>query len=137
MKDKIASICVEKVYFKNQTIIKQGDPGSCFFFIKHGEASAYKGSKFLKKLVKGDYFGEQSLFYNTMRQLTIKADEDTTVLIVGRDTLNKNVGNKIYDVTFKNFIKIAFENNRTLDKLRKRDADALIEHMKVSSYKQN
>lgn len=121
LKDNISLIFIEKVYYKNQPIIKEGDPGSCFFFIKSGETSVYKGSKFLKKLTRGDYFGEQSLFYNTMRQLTIKADEDVSVLILTRDTLNKTLGNKIYDVTFKNFIKKAFENNKILDKLSKKD----------------
>ena len=85
-----------KKFSKNQTIIKEGDPGSCFYFIKEGYASAYKGSKFIRKLTKGDNFGEQSLYYNTIRQLTIKTDEDTTVLILSRDTLNKVMGDKVY-----------------------------------------
>ena len=39
------------------------------------ESEINKGSKFIRKLGKGDSFGEQSLYYNTMRQLTIKADD--------------------------------------------------------------
>ena len=65
---------IVKVFRKNQTIIKEGDPGSSYYYIKEGTASVYKGSKFIRKLYKGDSFGEQSLYYNTMRLLTIQAD---------------------------------------------------------------
>ena len=94
-----------KKFLKNQTIIKEGDPGSCFYYIKEGYASAYKGNKFIRKLMKGDTFGEQSLYYNTVRQLTVKADEETTVLILSRDTLNKVMGDRVYEITFNNFIR--------------------------------
>ena len=61
-----------------------------------------KGNKFVRKLGKGDSFGEQSLYYNTMRQLTMKADDEVTCLVVGRDTLNRILSDKVYDITFKN-----------------------------------
>lgn len=56
-KDLIAASLLTKKFAKNQTIIKEGDPGSCFYYIKDGYASAYKGSKLVKKLMKGDSFG--------------------------------------------------------------------------------
>ncbi len=43
-----------------------------------------------------------------MRQLTIRADDEVTCLVLGRDTLNRVLSDKIYDVTFRNFIKWAF-----------------------------
>ena len=54
-----------------------------------------------------------------MRQLTIKADDEVTCLVVGRDTLNRILSDKVYDITFKNFIKWAFEKNPLLSKLNK------------------
>ena len=54
-----------------------------------------------------------------MRQLTIKADDEVTCLVLGRDTLNRILNDKIYDVTFKNFIKWSFEKNSLLSKLSK------------------
>jgi cGMP-dependent protein kinase len=68
----------------------------------------YKGNKFTRKLNKGDSFGEQSLYYNTIRQLTIKAEDEVTCLVLGRDTLSRVLSDKIHEVTFKNFIKWAF-----------------------------
>jgi CRP-like cAMP-binding protein len=107
-KDIIASSLIKQKFYKGQAIIQEGDPGSTFYYIKEGNASVYKASKFQRKLTKGDSFGEQSLYYNTMRQYTIKADEDVVCLILGRDTLHKTMGENIYEVTFKNFIKWAF-----------------------------
>ena len=136
-KDIIASALVTQKFYKNQIIIQEGDPGSSLYYIKEGVSSVLKGSKFIKKLTKGDSFGEQSLYYNTMRQLTIKADDEVTCLVLGRDTLNRVLNDKIYDVTFKNFIKWAFEKNPLLSKLSKVQTEKVIEAMKISSFKAN
>lgn len=77
------------------------------------------------------------MYYNTMRQLTIKADDEVTCLVLGRDTLNRVLNDKIYDVTFKNFIKWAFEKNPLLGKLRKSQMEKIIESMKISAFKAN
>lgn len=132
----MASLLVKRIA-RNQTIIKEGDPGSCFYYIKEGNASAYKGNKFIKKLMKGDTFGEQSLYYNTIRQLTVKADEECLVLILSRDTLNKVMGDRVYEITFKNFIRWSLENSNYLERLNSTQIDQLIDHMKLSSFKSN
>ena len=72
-----------------------------------------------------------------MRQLTVKADEETTVLILSRDTLNKIMGDKVYEITFKNFIKWSLENSSHLERLSVIQIDQLIDQMKLSSYKSN
>ena len=72
-----------------------------------------------------------------MRQLTIKADDEVTCLVVGRDTLNRILSDKVYDITFKNFIKWAFEKNPLLSKLNKNQTEKVIEAMKVSAFKAN
>lgn len=136
-KDIIASALITQKFYKNQTIIQEGDPGSSLYYIKDGIASVFKSNKFVRKLGKGDSFGEQSLYYNTMRQLTIKADDEVTCLVLGRDTLNRILGDKVYDITFKNFIKWAFEKNPLLSKLNKSQTDKVIESMKISAFKAN
>jgi cGMP-dependent protein kinase 1 len=45
------------------------------------------------------------LFYNTVRQMTVRAEEDMTCLILGRETLSKVLGDQIFVVTFRNFMK--------------------------------
>lgn len=87
--------------------------------------------------MKGDSFGEQSLYYNTMRQLSVKADEQSTLLILPRDTLYKIMGQDVYQVTFKNFIKWSLEGSESFENLKKAQIDVLIQKMKLSSYKVN
>ena len=57
---------------------------------------------------KGSLFGEQALYYNTIRQMTVKAEEDVVCLVLGRETLAKILGDRIFIVTFRNFIKHCF-----------------------------
>ena len=56
-KDVIASALITQKFYKNQTIVQEGDPGSSLYYMKEGTASVYKGNKFLRKLGKGDSFG--------------------------------------------------------------------------------
>jgi cGMP-dependent protein kinase 1 len=56
-KDVIASALITQKFYKNQTIIQEGDPGSSLYYIKEGVASVFKGNKFIRKLSKGDSFG--------------------------------------------------------------------------------
>lgn len=58
-------------------------------------------------------------------------------MVLGRDTLNRIMGDKVYEVTFKNFIRWAFEKNSTMSKLSKEHMDSVIESMKISSFKIN
>lgn len=83
-KDTIAGALITQEYVKGQVIVNEGDPGSSFYIIKEGTAAVYKGNKLMTKLEKTDSFGEQALFYNTVRQMTVKAEEDMTCLILGR-----------------------------------------------------
>ena len=61
----------------------------------------------MTKLQRADSFGEQALFDNTVRQMTVKAEEDMKCLILGRETLSKVLGDQIFVVTFRNFMKWA------------------------------
>ena len=70
-----------------------------------------------------------------MRQYTIKADEDVICLVLGRDTLNHIMGDNIYEVTFKNFIRWAFEKNTTISQFTKEIQEKIIDEMKISSFK--
>jgi cGMP-dependent protein kinase 1 len=72
-----------------------------------------------------------------MRQLTVRSDDEVTCLVLGRDTLNRVLGDKVYDVTFKNFIRWAFEKNNVMSKFSREQQDNIIESMKISSFKIN
>lgn len=113
----------------------EGDPGSSFYIIKEGTASLWKGNKELKRLEKADSFGEQALFYNTIRQMTVKAEDDVVCLVLGRETLSKILGDQIFTVTFRNFLKWAFEKHFNFSKLTKAQVERILDVMKINSYK--
>lgn len=61
-----------------------------------------------------------------MRQYTITADDDVVCLVLGRDTLNGIMGDNVYEVTFKNFIRWAFEKNNTISQFSKENQEKII-----------
>lgn len=79
-------------YYKGQNIIEEGDPGSAFYVIKSGTASLIQGSIEERKIFKGESFGINSLYYNTMRKMTVRAEEEVTCQVLGRETLAKIIG---------------------------------------------
>lgn len=97
--------------------------------------SVLKGNKEVRKLYKGDSFGEQALYYNTVRQMTVKAEDDVKCLALGRDSLTKILGDQVHVVTFRNLQKWAFEKNALLSKLTKAQIDKVLDVMKISAYK--
>lgn len=72
-KDAVASVLITLKFAKGQSIVNEGDPASSFYIIKEGSVVVLKGNKEVRKMVKGDSFGEQALYYNTVRGATVKA----------------------------------------------------------------
>ncbi|CAK82587.1 unnamed protein product (macronuclear) [Paramecium tetraurelia] len=134
-KDAIAAVLIVQKFYKNQIIVNEGDPGSSFYIIKEGTVSVLKGNKEVRKLYKGDSFGEQALYYNTVRQMTVRAEDDVKCLALGRDSLTKILGDQVHVVTFRNLQKWAFEKNALLSKLTKAQIDKVLDVMKISSCK--
>jgi cGMP-dependent protein kinase len=118
-KDLISASLVTLKYYKNQTIVEEGDPGSAFYIIKEGVASLIKGTVEQRKMYRGESFGEMSLYYNTMRRMTVKAEDDVKCLVLGRETLAKILGESFHSTMFKNFIRYSFQKNRSLARLPK------------------
>ena len=72
-KDAIAGVLITLKFQKNQNIVVEGEQASSFYIIKEGQVSVIKGGKELRKMNKGDSFGEQALYANTVRGATVRA----------------------------------------------------------------
>lgn len=94
-----------------------------------------KGGKEIRKMLKGDSFGEQALYYNTVRQATVRALDNVKCLALGRDTLTRILGDQVQVITFRNLQKWAFEKNNLFSKLTKIQIEKIIDAMKISNYK--
>ena len=47
------------------------------------------------------------------------------------------MGDRVYEITFKNFIRWSLENSPHLERIQSSQVDLLIDQMKLSSYKAN
>ena len=90
-----------------------------------------------RKIYKGESFGQNSLYYNTMRKMTVRAEEDVVCQVLGRETLAKIIGADFRDVMFRNYVKSIVQKNRVLFSLLKRDEDSFFEGMRVQHKKTN
>ncbi len=76
-------------FSRGEKLIEQGEQGSTFFIVKHGNVSVNTivedRMRKIKSLSKGDFFGEMSLLTGEKRTATIIAEEETEVLILDRD----------------------------------------------------
>jgi len=134
-KDAAASVLISQKFTKGQTIVNEGDPASSFYIIKEGTVQILKGGKELRKMGGGDSFGEQALYYNTVRGATVKALDNVKCLALGRDTLTKVLGDQVQVITFKNIQKWAIDKDEVLNKLTKIQIEKIIDNMKISNYK--
>lgn len=107
------------------------------FYIKKGIVSIVKGPNEIRKMTKGDSFGEQALYYKTVRSCSVKADTEVKCLALGRDVVTKILGDQIQVIVFKNTMRWAFEKNRKLMKLTLSQIEKIIEQMQVVQLKKN
>jgi CRP-like cAMP-binding protein len=74
-----------------EIVIKQGDSGEYFYIVESGQLEVYMEScgvhvKIGRTLLKGDYFGELALMYNTPRAATVISTELSTLWRIDRQT---------------------------------------------------
>lgn len=60
-------------YEANSVVIKEGDPGDCFYLIDEGEVEITSNGKVLNRLGASDYFGELALINDEPRNATVTA----------------------------------------------------------------
>ncbi len=103
---------------KGKAICKEGDPGNSIFILSRGKVAVLrqqpgKGKTKLSELKEGDFFGEFGYFSKSRRQATVEALEDTEVLELTKEELQKIVQEfpSVSQVLFK------FYKERVLDNL--------------------
>mmetsp|Transcript_9230 Transcript_9230/g.17548 ORF Transcript_9230/g.17548 Transcript_9230/m.17548 type:complete len:888 (+) Transcript_9230:49-2712(+) len=132
----ISSLNTQK-YGNGDVIIKEGDIGELFYIIKEGIVVCSHGGEEIRKLFKGDFFGEQALLYSCTRTATCTAVGTVKCLSITRAKLNKALGSSLQKIIYKNTMRIAFSKSQTLNKLTSEQKEKIIERMDVKSYKKN
>ncbi len=80
----IAATVTDRTYTKHDFIVREGDPGSTFFFLVTGSVSVCRimpdGREMILAILKeGDFFGEMAMFDSSLRSASIKTLTDVEV----------------------------------------------------------
>jgi CRP/FNR family transcriptional regulator, cyclic AMP receptor protein len=73
----IAATVTDRTYGKHDFVVREGDPGSTFFFLVRGSVSVCRimpdGREMILAILKeGDFFGEMAMFDSSLRSASIK-----------------------------------------------------------------
>ena len=89
---------IEKTFKAGEMIIKEGHSSNAFYIITNGKAEVVKrkdkSEVWLNRLGANDFFGEMSLLDPdvNIHNTTIRAVEDTTVVIMEKEDFEKYIG---------------------------------------------
>ncbi|XP_071550922.1 cAMP-dependent protein kinase type I regulatory subunit isoform X1 [Panulirus ornatus] len=72
-----------------EVIIQQGDEGDNFYIIDQGEVEIFVNGEHVTSISDGGSFGELALIYGTPRQATVKANADTKLWGIDRDSYRR------------------------------------------------
>lgn len=87
---QLANRTAVSTYTTGEYLVKQGEAGDSLFIITKGSVSVYVRatdgrSVFANTLSTGDFFGEMSLLTGEARSASIRANEDTDVIIIDKE----------------------------------------------------
>lgn len=135
-KTMITNALVVESFVDGQNIVKEGEKGDVLYIIKQGRAKVVIRGTVIRELSKGDYFGERALLYDEPRSATITSVGPTICVSIGRDLLQKVLGN-LQHVLFRNVMLIALQNNKVFQQFTEEQLGALIEAAVVKDYPEN
>ena len=133
-KDVILSLMVTQDFNDGEKIVLEGDPGDLLYIIQRGTVSCSKEGKEIRRLQKGDFFGEQALIYNTPRTATVTAIGRCTLLSLCRQDLVSAFGSHLQQIIYKNTLIISIEKSSAFKSLSKNQVDSLCSKIKVSHF---
>ncbi len=79
-----------KKYEKNKILFFVGDKSDTFFIVLEGKVKIFRSSskgreKILKKMIKGDFFGEMGIIEDKPRSATAVVEEESTLLLISKN----------------------------------------------------
>ena len=133
-KDGLLSSLVVQKFSNGTRILNEGDAGDLFYIIKEGSVVCSQKGKDLRSLNKGNYFGEQALYYSLTRTASVIAAEDVTLLALGQQSLKDCLGDNLPLIIYRNSVQIAFSKNENMRKLAKEQQENLFAEMEIKSF---
>ena len=87
-KDALVSMMISLKFKKGENILNEGDLASSFYIVQEGTVAILQDGKEIRQMSKGASFGEQALYYNTVRSATVKAVTDVNINLSTRVMYN-------------------------------------------------
>lgn len=134
-REMMVSSLVTQKWICGQTIIKEGELGDLLYIIKEGFVICYENKQEKRHLVKGQYFGEQALLYDTPRTATVIAGSDVKVLSIAREALMIILGERYEYILYHNTQLIAIDKSSVLKSLSSSQVSILLKCMRFVKYK--
>ena len=133
-KENLLAVVTTQKFQGGKKIVIEGEPGDLFYLIKEGIVScSVKGAE-IRKMEKGDHFGEQALLYNTTRTATVTAVDNVRVLSIGREQLSEVLGTSLQRIIYRNTQRIALDKSEVLSKLTLDQKEKLIDRIQITNY---
>ena len=133
-KENLLAVMAGQKFPAGKRIVMEGETGELLYIIKEGSVTCSVEGKEIRKMRKGDYFGEQALLYNTTRTATVTAFDNVRVLSVGREQLREILGTSLQRIIYRNTQRIALDKSEVLSKLTLEQKEKLIDRINISSY---
>lgn len=134
-KDSLVASLSTLKFRKSDYIVKEADPGDLFYIILEGTVACMKNKIVIREMSKGEFFGEQSLLYNTVRTASVVALTEVKCAAIGRNKLTAALGNQLQNIIYSNSKLIAFEKSVFLSRVSQTSKKKILDKMKISTYK--
>eukprot|EP00742_Colponemidia_sp_Colp-10_P003108 GILJ01003311.1.p1 GENE.GILJ01003311.1~~GILJ01003311.1.p1 ORF type:complete len:1123 (-),score=177.83 GILJ01003311.1:99-3467(-) len=129
----LADMLVTHTFPDGYVIVREGDPGDWFGIIKEGVVACYVGNSLIRKMSRGDFFGERALIYDEPRSASVVAVGEVTVVTLARSVLQNFMG-PLQDLLYINVQKACIETCVRLSKLAPAQIDVIIKSTTVLAY---
>ena len=118
-------------FIEGDRIVHEGDPGDLFYLIKEGTVSCTQKGSEIRRLGRGEFFGEMALLYDSPRTATVTAVSEVKCVSLGREELKHLLGNELQQIIYRNGQRVSIEQNEILKSLSHEQTEAIISAMQV------
>lgn len=132
-KENLLAVMAGQKFPAGKRIVMEGETGELLYIIKEGSVTCSVEGKEIRKMRKGDYFGEQALLTNSIRTATVVAFEDIRLLSISRNQLTEVLGNSLQKIIYRNTQRMSLEQSPSLRQLTPYQKESLIDSMAISS----
>jgi cAMP-dependent protein kinase regulator len=133
-KTVLSASLIKEVHEPGDVIIKDGEISNSLYLLREGEADCVSKNITLRKLKKGDHFGERGVLLEAPRSMEVIAKTKCICYSLSSETLKNILGEDFRDAIFLNFIKNAFANSKYFKKLNLKLIDHAYECFRAISY---